>query len=310
MTPPTPRTSPTPSGDHQCPEGGWVRAPRRPDGWVPPGPRPAGPGDRDDLWPGKNEDLCFLTGDFRIFQRTDGHRWSLDDLLTAWRASSWTGAPAPARILDLGCGIGSVLMMLAWKFERAALAGIEAQDLSIALARRSVAYNGIATRAHLIHGDLRIPSPALDGQRFDRITGTPPYFERRDGVVSTMPQKGPCRFEVRGGVEGYFAAAARHLTPDGMFTVCEDARQTSRVEAAALAHGFRVLDRLDAIGRTGKSPLVSVFRCTRGDASSSYEVETLTVRNREGQWTPGFTAIRADMGLPPKITSAGADRIS
>ncbi|MEO1267741.1 MAG: SAM-dependent methyltransferase, partial [Myxococcota bacterium] len=58
--------------------GGIVRASKRPEGWLPPGPTPAGPGDRHDLWPAKGEDLCFLTGSWRIFQRLKGHRYSLD----------------------------------------------------------------------------------------------------------------------------------------------------------------------------------------------------------------------------------------
>jgi tRNA1(Val) A37 N6-methylase TrmN6 len=41
-------------------------------------------------------------------------------------------------VLDLGCGIGSVLLMLAWRFPDAAVVGVEAQALSLDLARRSI----------------------------------------------------------------------------------------------------------------------------------------------------------------------------
>src|SRR3990170_4343828 len=99
-------------------QAGVVRAARRPAGWRAPGPAPAGPGARPDLHPGPGEDLCFLTGDWRIFQRVGGHRWSLDDLVTAHAAAAAVAAP-PARALDLGCGVGSVLMMVAWRFPAA-----------------------------------------------------------------------------------------------------------------------------------------------------------------------------------------------
>ncbi len=306
MSPSSGPKTPEASADSACASGGWIRTARRPPGWSPPGPQPAGHGDREDLWPREREDLCYLTGDFRIFQRTDGHRWSLDDLLTAWRALSWTTAREPRRVLDLGCGIGSVLMMLAWKLEHAAVTGVEAQELSIGLARRSLAYNGLEDRVRVHHGDIRDPSLSLTDHPFEFITGTPPYFQTSDGVVSTMPQKGPCRFEVRGGVEAYAEAAARHLTPDGMFTVCEDARQSARVEAALRGHHLAAVDRLDVIGREGKAPLFSVFRCMRGEFSDGYGVETLTVRDRHGQWTPDFSAVREMMGLPPKIIAGAA----
>ncbi len=47
----------------------------RPPAWVPPGPAPAGPQGRPELAPGPGEDLSYLTGDWRIFQLKDGHRW-------------------------------------------------------------------------------------------------------------------------------------------------------------------------------------------------------------------------------------------
>ena len=93
---------------------GIVRKSKRPPGWTAPGPPPAGPGEDPELWPKAGEDLCYLSGDWRIFQRIEGHRWSLDDLLTAWYGV--THAPARVeRALDLGCGIGSVLMIFAPK---------------------------------------------------------------------------------------------------------------------------------------------------------------------------------------------------
>lgn len=284
-----------------------MRRARRPPGWSPPGPLPAGPGDRPDLWPADGEDLCFLTGDFRIFQRVDGHRWSVDDLVTAWRAAQDCDRPAPGRVLDLGCGIGSVLMMLAWRLEDAELVGVEAQTISASLARRSIAYNGLESRVRVELGDLRERSPLPSDPRFDLVTGTPPYFEPSRGVVSDRPQKGPCRFELRGGVEAYCAAARAHLHPGGRFTVCEDARQQARVEAAMASCGLRIDDRLDVIGRTGKPPLFSVFRAHLGAEASpnTYPTERLVVRTRDGRWTPTFARLRAEMGLPtPSIAVA------
>lgn len=223
----------------------------------------------------------------------------MDDLVTAWRAGSLRRGRDPRRILDLGCGIGSVLMMHAWRFERATLVGVEAQDISGDLCRRSLAYNGLDGRVQLVHGDLREPHPLTSTGDFDLVTGTPPYFATDEGVVSSLPQRGPCRFEFRGGVEAYCEAAARALSADGDFVVCEDARQTARVHAAASAHGLRVLDRLDVVGREGKPPLFSVFRCRRGeDDPAAATASTLVVRDATRRWTPEFIRVREAMGLP------------
>jgi tRNA1(Val) A37 N6-methylase TrmN6 len=158
--------------------------------------------------PGPDEDLCYLAGDWRIFQRVDGHRWSLDDLVTAWFAAQQ--APiAPRRFLDLGCGIGAVLMLLAWRFPDAAGLGIEAQALSVDLARRSLAWNGAGDRCRVVHGDLRDPAVVPAGAIFDLVTGTPPYLLPAAATPSTRVQRGPCHIAYRGGVEDYCLAAAR-----------------------------------------------------------------------------------------------------
>ena len=47
-----------------------------------------------------------IAGDFRITQRKRGHRYSIDDVLTAQIEAS--ARPNAARCLDLGSGIGSV----------------------------------------------------------------------------------------------------------------------------------------------------------------------------------------------------------
>src|SRR4249919_3334332 len=111
---------------------GLVRPARRPPGWQAPGPPPASRSSSAEAGPGPGEDLCHLAGDWRILQRIDGHRWSLDDLVTAWLAAECTGAHPPAHVVDLGCGIGAVLLLLAWRFPAARATGIEAQTVSVA----------------------------------------------------------------------------------------------------------------------------------------------------------------------------------
>jgi hypothetical protein len=58
---------------------GVVTGTKRPPGWVAPGPQPANLG---AVQPAKGEALCYLTGDWRIFQPIGGHRYSTDDLVT------------------------------------------------------------------------------------------------------------------------------------------------------------------------------------------------------------------------------------
>lgn len=251
---------------------GVIRPARRPEGWTAPGPAPAGARGRPELEPHAGEDLCYLVGDWRVFQKQRGHRWSLDDLVTAWVAAREAQAlPPGARALDLGCGLGSVLLMLAWKAPGLQLTGVEAQPDRAAMARRSIAWNGVEARCAVVDGDLR--AGALPAEpRFELVTGTPPYFPEGTGTQSGKPHAAPCRFEHRGGVEAYLTAAAARLTPAGRFVICSAALTRERVGDAARALGLQHLARLTVVPREGKPALVLVDTFSRqasADAGAS-----------------------------------------
>jgi tRNA1Val (adenine37-N6)-methyltransferase len=152
-----------------------------------------------------------LTRDFTIVQRLTGHRFSSDDMATAFVAVK--RAPEASRVLDLGCGIGSVLLTVAWCLPRATLVGIEAQELSFEILRENVARNGLSDRVTVHHADIR-DGTAQHGA-FDLITGTPPYFPPDTAVDAMDAQRAYARIEYRGGIEAYVAAGAEALAPEG-----------------------------------------------------------------------------------------------
>lgn len=276
---------------------GLIRTAKRPPGWAAPGPRPRGDEGRPELQPADDEDLSFLTGDWRVFQKLRGHRWSLDDLVCADVAATHLEALGAQRHLDLGCGLGSVLMMLAWRFTHLDGTGVEAQVDRAEMARRSLAYNGIDARCRVVTGDLREASVLPAGEKFPFITGTPPYFPPGTGPESDKTHAAACRFELRGGIEDYATSAARWLDHGGRFVVVTGALMADRVVAAAAANGFHVIEHLDVVPRAGKDTLVMVDVFAREAAPMVRR--SLTVRDAASQWTPAFQALRERWGFPP-----------
>jgi tRNA1Val (adenine37-N6)-methyltransferase len=275
---------------------GVISIARRPPDFVAPGPLPPGARGAADLAPADDETLSYLCGDWRLFQKRRGHRWSLDDLVTAWVAAPLGEAAGAREVLDLGCGQGSVLLLLAWRLPQSRVIGVEAQAERAALARRSIRYDGVEDRCEVREGDLRDPSVLPPELRVPLVTGTPPYFPRGTGSESAAPHALPCRFEVRGGVEAYLEAAARWLSPQGVVVLCSAALERARVDPGARAAGLVRRDRLEVVPREGKAPLVLVDTFGRAPGPSSER--TLVVRDRALQWTPEFRAVRSAFGMP------------
>jgi tRNA1(Val) A37 N6-methylase TrmN6 len=235
-----------------------------------------------------------LTCDWKIAQRKRGHRHSTDDLLTGWYAAE--NAPDPARVLDLGSGIGSVGLLVLWRSPRATLTAVEAQDVSFALLERNVAMNGLGARVRAVHGDLR---HVRFEERFDVVTGSPPYWDVKDGIVPADSQKAHARFELRGDVRDYCAAARAAMAVGARFVFCFPTAQRARAERACDEGALAIVRSRDVIPRSGAPALFSLFCCKRRedhDASPVLEAP-YAVRDESGAQTPEHAAARATFGF-------------
>ena len=270
-------------------------------GWAKPGPIPPGALCPPDVPP--DETLDAISGHFRIFQLRDGHRFSTDDVLTAWYGTSW--APTATRVLDLGSGIGSVGMIAAWRLPGARLVTIEAQDDSVRLARKSARYNGLESRYEIRHADFRGDGALDPSETFDLVLGSPPYFPLGTGVESDHPQKVACRFELRGDIADYARIAARHLAPGGVFACVFPEDQRARLEAAARASATIIVRRRPVVFRAGEAPLVGLFLLMRAiDLPAEVRERTwveppLIIRAADGSVHPEYAAVKLSVGFPP-----------
>lgn len=265
-------------------------------GWRRPGPVPPG-----GIEPEDGETLDYLCGWYRIFQYAKGHRYSTDDVLTAWYGT--THAPRVTRVADLGSGIGSVALISAWRLPGATFCTVEAQDISIRLARKSVRYNGLESRVTLYQGDLRDESVLANEAPFDLVTGSPPYWPVGTATEAGHPQAIPARIEVRGSVVDYANAAARILAPGGLFTFVFPTAQLARALDGVASAGLKLIRRRDVLFKEGEPPLITLFAASRAeDVPQTYTAfvePPLTIRRRDGGVPDEYSAVRMSFGFPP-----------
>ena len=267
-------------------------------GWRRPGPEVPGEVPVDE-----GESLDFLSGFYRIFQYQGGHRFSTDDVLTGWYATQW--APRIDRAADLGSGIGSVAMVVAWRAPGATICTVEAQEISVRLARKSVRYNALVGRFRIVEGDLRDQNVFALEAPFDLVTGSPPYFPQGTASQARHPQAIPARMEVRGTVADYAATAARILAPGGLFAFVFPSLQKQRALDALTASGLHLLRSRDVVFKEGEPPMITLFAAVRAAdvpaRMGSWIEPALIVRARDGSIHPEYAAVRLSFGFPPGI---------
>ena len=248
---------------------------------------------------GEKVSLNRIAEEFLVFQRLTGHRHSLDDALTGWYALQ--KKPDAQRMLDLGSGIGTVgLTVLSGLGLETTALFIEAQDTSFKLLSANINCNALTDRVSLIHSDLRSTKTL---EKFPLITGSPPYFPVKSGVLPPDSQKAHARFELRGHVGDYASFANEHLSESGLFVFCFPFQQKVRCFDLVTAAGMSIVSVRDVVTRAGKAPLFSLYSAKKSvDVSVSeklVEEPAFIVAGADGVYSDEMRAMQASRGFGP-----------
>lgn len=120
-------------------------------------------------------------------------------------------------LLDLGTGTGIIPILLAGKTRCAHLIGLEIQEESADMAKRSVALNGLEDRVSIVTGDIKEADRLFPAASFDIITCNPPYMIGQHGLTNPEEPKAIARHEILCTFRDVAAATARLLKPSGHF---------------------------------------------------------------------------------------------
>lgn len=150
---------------------------------------------------------------YRIIQDTHRFCFGMDAVLLSGFARVKNGA----NVLDLGTGTGIIPILLAAKTGAMHLTGLEIQEDSADMARRSVHLNGLQEKITIVTGDIKEAGSLFDAASFDVITSNPPYMTAQHGLTNPEDAKAIARHEILCTLEDVIAQAARLLKPGGNF---------------------------------------------------------------------------------------------
>ena len=150
---------------------------------------------------------------YRIIQDPDRFCFGMDAVLL----SGFAAAKKGDHVLDLGTGTGIIPILMEAKTEAAHLTGLEIQEESADMARRSVAYNHLENKISVVHGDIKEASNILGSSVFDVVTTNPPYMNDQHGLKNPDMPKAIARHEVLCTLDDILRESARILKPRGRF---------------------------------------------------------------------------------------------
>ena len=118
-------------------------------------------------------------------------------------------------VMDLCTGTGIIPILLEAKTEGSHFTGLEIQEESVEMARRSVRLNGLEDKVTIDFGDVKNTEALYRASSFDVVTVNPPYMNEGGGLKNGYSPKTIARHEVLCSLEDVVDAAARLLVTQG-----------------------------------------------------------------------------------------------
>lgn len=150
---------------------------------------------------------------YRIIQNPDRFCFGMDAVLL----SGFSQVKPGGTVLDLGTGTGIIPILLEAKTPAAHLTGLEIQEESADMARRSVELNGLSSKIDIVTGDIKEADRLFPPASFDVVTCNPPYMVDSHGLKNPEEPKAIARHELLCTLEDVISKAAVLLKPGGHF---------------------------------------------------------------------------------------------
>ena len=131
--------------------------------------------------------------------------------------SSYAKVKKNEKALDLGTGTGILPILLEAKNEGVRYTGLEIQEASADMARRSVEYNGLEEKIDIITGDIREASSIFGPASYQVVTVNPPYMIGEHGLKNGNEALYIARHEALCTLKDVIRESAKLLPQRGRF---------------------------------------------------------------------------------------------
>ena len=165
-----------------------------------------------NMKPGERLDDLQIKG-YEIIQSPGRFCFGMDAVLL----SSFAKVKKSECALDLGTGTGILPILLEAKNEGTQYVGLEIQEESTDMARRSVLHNKLDDKISIVTGDIKEASEIFGAASFHVITTNPPYMIGDHGLKNDNEALYIARHEALCTLDDILRESARLLKPKGRF---------------------------------------------------------------------------------------------
>lgn len=171
---------------------------------------------------------------YEIIQHPGKFCFGMDAVLL----SNFARVKKSERALDLGTGTGIIPILLTAKTEGEHFVGLEIQEESADMARRSVIHNHLEDKIDIVTGDIKEAAGIFGPVSFDVITTNPPYMIGQHGIANVSDAKAIARHEVLCTLDDILRESAKMLKPKGRFYMVHRPFRLAEIMSKMVAAGI------------------------------------------------------------------------
>jgi tRNA1(Val) A37 N6-methylase TrmN6 len=185
--------------------------------------------------------------------RGEGYRVAVDSLLVAAAVPLYEDDGG--NLLDMGCGVGVIMLAIGMRCPQVHLTGIEIHPPIAELCRRNILHNGFQGRATVEEGDVTSLSQRFAGQ-FNHVVSNPPFHDPKGHTASPEAYRKMALMESEeaGALAQWVRAGYDALITGGLLTVIFRADREDALLSAVMAAGFAETSIRPILSKEGAAP--------------------------------------------------------
>ncbi len=187
----------------------------------------------NNLRPGERLDELQRNG-YVIIQDPKRFCFGMDAVLLSGFAQVKSGE----RALDLGTGTGIIPILLEAKTSGTHFTGLEIQQESADMAKRSVRLNKLESKIEIVSGDIKDASRIFGASSFHVVTVNPPYMIGNHGLQNNLDAKTIARHEIFCTLEDIMRESTKLLLPKGRFYMVHRPFRLSEIMCVMTKYGI------------------------------------------------------------------------
>jgi len=189
------------------------------------------------------------------------------------------------RALDLGTGTGILPILLEAKYQGLHYTGLEIQEESADMARRSVSYNGLDEKIDIVTGDIKVASERFGRASFEVVTTNPPYMIGEHGIKNEKEALYIARHEVLCTLDDILRESAALLKEQGRFYMVHRPFRLPEILVKMCTYGIEPKRMRLVYPYVDKEPNMVLIEGRRGGNPRMKVEPPLIVYEREGDYT-------------------------